>query len=105
QEVKKIMRRPDVILNARTNLDYVKDNPKWQFNDALPVVDHNNIFVGILKRSVMQDAVLAGQGRAHQDESFMETVIEVAELFWDLCIGLILPKGEISKDGQKNDRK
>jgi len=105
QEVKKIMRRPSAVLNARANLDYVKDNPKWQWHEALPVVDHNNLFVGILKRKVMHEAISSGQEKEQKDESAMETVMEVAELFWDICAGLIAPKAEVSREGQKNDRK
>jgi len=104
-EVKKIMRRPDVVLNARANLDYIKDNPKWQYCEALPVVDHNNLLVGILKRSVMHEAITGNESQNKDDENFIETVIDVAELFWDLCIGLIVPKGEANREGLKDDRK
>jgi len=104
-EVKKIMRRPDVVLNARANLDYIKDNPKWQYCEALPVVDHNNVLVGILKRSVMQEAVTGHEGHNKEDEGIVETVMDVAELFWDLCIGLIVPKVDASREGLKDDRK
>lgn len=104
-EVNKIMKIPDVVFNARANLKYVQDNPKWKFKEALPVVDHNNVFVGILKRTVMQDAVDSEHGQADEDESFMETMMEVVELFWDICTGLLIPKSDTNTAGRSDDRR
>jgi magnesium transporter len=88
-EINEIMRIPDAVLNARTNLEYVKDHPKWRFKEALPVVDHNNIFVGVLKRSVMFEALSGDQNLSRSEETFMDTVMEVADLFWDICTNIV----------------
>ncbi len=104
REVNEIMRIPDVVLNARTNLDYVKDHPKWRFKEALPVVDHNNMFVGVLKRSVMFEALSGDQNPNRSEETFMDTVMEVAGLFWDICTDIVLPKSETRPEGRKDER-
>lgn len=103
-EINEIMRVPDVVLNARTNLDYVKDHPKWRFKESLPVVDHNNKFVGILKRSVMFDALSGDQNSNRSEETFMDTVMEVADLFWDICTNIVLPNSETRPEGRKDER-
>jgi predicted transcriptional regulator len=92
-------------LNARANLDYVKDHPKWQFKDALPVVDHRNIFVGILKRSVLFEAVATEQPQSRKGEDIMDTVMDVADLFWGMCTNIVLPKSETGAEGRQDDRK
>jgi len=104
-EVNKIMNIPDMVLNARTNLDSVKDHPKWQFKEALPVVDHKNIFVGILKRSVMFDALSTDQNQNRRDDNVMDTMMEVADLFWDICTNIVLPQTETRAEGRQDDRK
>lgn len=103
-EINEIMRIPDAVLNARTNLEYVKDHPKWRFKEALPVVDHNNIFVGVLKRSVMFEALSGDQNLSRSEETFMDTVMEVADLFWDICTNIVLPKSDNRTEGRKDER-
>ena len=103
--VNMIMRIPDVVLNARTNLDYVKEHPKWRFKDALPVVDHKNVFAGVLKRAVMFEALSGDQNPDRTDETFMDTVMEVADLFWEICTNIVLPKTETRAEGSQDDQK
>jgi magnesium transporter len=91
-DISAIMRIPDVVLNARTNLVYVKDNPKWRFKEVLPVVDHNNVFAGVLKRSIMFEALAGDHNPDRTDDTFMDTVMHVADLFWDLCTDIVMPK-------------
>lgn len=99
-DISTIMRLPDVVLNARTNLVYVKDNPKWRFKEVLPVVDHNNVFAGVLKRSIMFEALAGDHNPDRGDETFMDTVMQVADLFWDLCTDIVMPKtGEQKEKG------
>ena len=103
-KISEVMKIPDAVLNARTNLDYVKDHPKWRFKEALPVLDHNNIFVGALKRSVMFEALSGDQNLGRSEETFMDTVMEVADLFWDICTDIVLPKSETRPEGRKDAR-
>ncbi len=103
-EASKLMRQPDVVLNARSNIDYVKDNPKWRFKEILPVVDHNNVFVGVLKRSVMFEALAGDNNPDRVEETFMDTVMEVADLFWDICINIVMPKSDMRQEDRKNER-
>lgn len=100
-DVTGLMRIPDVVLNARTNLVYVKDNPKWRFKEALPVVDHNNVFVGVLKRSIMFEALSGDHNPDRAEETIMDTVMQVADLFWDICTDIMLPKSEEQSRGRK----
>jgi len=103
-EINEIMHIPDAVLNARINLEYVKDHPKWRFKEALPVVDHNNIFVGVLKRSVMFEALSGDQNLNRSEETFMDTVMEVADLFWNICTDIVLPKSDNRTEGRKDER-
>jgi magnesium transporter len=104
-EVSKLMHIPDLVLNARTNLDYVKDHPKWRFKEILPVVDHNNVFVGVLKRSIMFDALAGDQNLERVEETFMDTVMQVADLFWDICTDIVLPKSDNRPEERTHERK
>lgn len=102
-DIARLLRIPDVVLNARTNLAYVKDNPKWRFKEALPVVDHNNVFTGVLKRSIMFEALAGDHNPDRPEETFMDTVMQVADLFWDICTDIVLPKSEERPQGRKHD--
>lgn len=98
-KVQQIMRSPDVVLNARTSIEQVKDHPKWQFREVLPVADHHT-FVGVLKRSVLQDVVAGDQFQARKDVTVMDTLFEVADIFWEICINIVLP-GTGYKEGRQ----
>ncbi|MGK0298435.1 MAG: magnesium transporter [Gammaproteobacteria bacterium] len=92
-EIQQLMKIPDTVFNVRTNLEYVKDNLRWRFKEVLPVVDQKNIFVGVLRRSIMNDILTGDQ--AKQDEiGIMETVIDIADLFWEVCFSFINPNSE-----------
>jgi magnesium transporter len=94
---------PDVVLNVRTNLEYAKNNPIWRYKEILPVTDQKNIFVGVLKRSTLVEKI----SNDHQDKNeapLMETVVEVADLFWEICSNIIFPKSESNTKGRSNDR-
>lgn len=103
EELQQIMNIPDTVLNVRSNLEYVKNNPRWQFKEVLPVTDHNNHFGGVLKRSIMHEVLSSDYLKAQDDTPVMETVFEVADLFWDVCASMITSKNETGKDEQRHE--
>ncbi len=90
-EVQQLMKIPDTVLNVRTNLEYIKDNPRWRFKETLPIVDQKNIFLGVLRRSTMNEVLAGDQAKQENDMGVMETVIDVADLFWDVCFSAVYP--------------
>jgi predicted transcriptional regulator len=104
EEVQQIMKIPDTVLNVRTNLEYVKDNPRWRFKEVLPVVDQKNVFVGVLKRSVLNEVLSGSQLQQDDGIDLMETVIDVADLFWEVCFSFIQQNTESSPRGNVHDR-
>ena len=104
-KISQIMGKPDTVLNVRANPDYVKDNPIWQTREVLPVTDHKNLFVGVIKRSSLFEMLSSKYYHEKKDVPLMETVVEVADLFWEICSDMIFPKGDDKARGQNNDRK
>ncbi len=102
-KMNQIMVRPDSIINVRTDLAYVKDDPRWQNREFLPVTNQKNVFVGVLKRSSLFEALSSEYYQERRQVPLMETVVEVADLFWDICSNLIFPKGEIETRGRKDE--
>ena len=101
--VKKIMRSAPESLSARSRLAHVQLNNEWKYNELLPVIDTNGLFIGVLKRGVMLDVLSRAKDSAQQQDDFATAALAMADLFWNTCTDLILPEVETqdpeSKDG------
>lgn len=102
--IEKIMREPESTISARASLTSVKNHPQWNDRDNLPVVDQANKFIGILKRGVMLDTLKREQNFTQDEEGIVETVMAVAELFWEACANVIVAPYELTNEGKKNER-
>lgn len=97
--VKKIMRITTVSISARSRLAHIQHHKEWKYNDMLPVVDRNGLFIGVLKRSVMLDVLSRNiEITQHQDDA-ANTALVVAELFWNTCTDLLVP--EVDKSNKE----
>ena len=95
-----VMRKPDVVFNARISLSRVRNHPKWLHKEVLPVIDHANVFIGVLKRSIMLSALESGQDAYSERETITGTLLDIAELFWEACANLLVPEIETKKPRQ-----
>lgn len=95
-----IMRKPDVVFHARVSLNQVRDHPKWLHKEVLPVVDHANVFIGVLRRAVMLEALEGGQESYDDKDTIASALLDIAELFWDTCANLLIPETEKKKPRQ-----
>lgn len=102
--IEKIMREPESTISARASLTSVKNHPQWNDRDNLPVVDQADKFIGILKRGVMLDTLKREQNFTQDEEGIVETVMAVAELFWEACANVIVAPYELTNEGKKNER-
>lgn len=94
------MRKPDVVFNARVSLSQVRNHPKWLHKEVLPVVDHSGVFIGILRRSIMVNALEGGQDPYAEKETFTGALLDIAEIFWEACANLLVPEIEKKKPRQ-----
>ena len=101
--IKKIMRSAPQALSARSRLAHVQHNTEWKYNELLPVIDTNGLFIGVLKRGVMLDALSRAKDSSQQQDDIATAALEMADLFWNTCTDLLLPEVEQktteSKDG------
>lgn len=101
--LRKIMTEAETPISARDSLVNVRENPLWKNKDYLPVVDQSDRFIGILKRGVMLDALTRDYADTMQDSGMVDSVMLIAEVFWDACVNLIIPQNESSDKDQKNE--
>lgn len=101
--LRKIMSEPESSISARDSLVNVRENSLWRDKDYLPVIDQSGKFIGILKRSVMLDALTKDYSDTRYDNGIVESVMLIAEIFWDACANMIAPQYKSSDKGQKNE--
>lgn len=101
--VKKILRAAPQTLSARSRLAHVQHNSEWKYNELLPVIDTNGLFIGVLKRGVMLDVLSRVKDSTQQQDDFAMAALAMADMFWNTCTDLLLPEVELktpeSKDG------
>ena len=95
-----IMKKPDTVFNARASLGQIRDHPKWLHKEVLPVIDHSSVFIGVLRRSIMLDALETGQDPYGEKETVTGALLDIAELFWDACANLLVPDIDRKKTRQ-----
>ncbi len=105
EEVQHLMISPEPAINARTNIDYVKEHPAWQDREALPVIDHNYMFVGVLKRKVMNEVLKITVDQDKEQTDLPGMLMTVVEMFWEIYAGLITPKYDVERQGRENDNR
>jgi len=96
--IKKIMRSAASSISARSRLALVQNHPEWKYSDMLPVIDRNGLFIGVLKRGAMLDALSGSIEVIEQQDDIANTTLAIAELFWDTCADLLVPEFEQSNE-------
>ena len=81
-------RREPVSLRARASIREARINPAWEQFPVLPVVDHRGVFLGIVRRMSLFQAIAAERDEAPK-ESLTDLALALAELYWEASTGLI----------------
>jgi magnesium transporter len=97
--MKNIMQPVGTTLAARTSLSVVQNSVEWEHRDSIPVVDHQDVLIGLLHRR----SLLAGTENKSSEE-YATTALAVAELFWDTCAHLLLPMQNYKNKGAQDER-
>lgn len=108
--VSQIMRPADHMLPARASLGMVQAHEGWIESRALPVVERNERFVGVLRYGTLLQAIRpqGGPARVAGDGGIVETI---GELVWSMFSGLIqavislLPAGARTSAASPSARK
>ena len=103
QQMKMIMNLPGVCIPARASLDSIKSSSDWHYRENFPVIDHMGVFIGVLNRASVHEAMADEEDPKNQEE-FTGTALAVAELFWDACADLLAPEGENINKGHQDER-
>ena len=81
-------RKAPVSLRARASIREAQLNPAWERFAVLPVIDHRGVFLGIVRRMSLVQAIAAERGEAPK-ESLSDLALALAELYWEASTGLI----------------
>ena len=74
-------RRDPVSLRARAAIREAQLNPAWERFSVLPVVDHRGVFLGIVRRMSLFQAI-AAQTADSPKEGLSDLALALAELYW-----------------------
>lgn len=75
-------------LRARASIQEARLNPAWERFAVLPVIDHRGVFLGIVRRMSLFQAIAAERHGAPK-ESLTDLALALAELYWEASTGLI----------------
>ena len=81
-------RKEPVSLRARTSLREARLNLSWEQFAVLPVVDHRGIFLGIVRRMSLFQAIASERDGAPK-ESLADLGLALAELYWQASTELL----------------
>jgi magnesium transporter len=76
-----VMQRNLVVLRPRVDLAAVIRHPAWAEYDALPVVDDQGIFLGMIRQRFIR-GVMAASDRRESLAAEWDTLLGLAELYW-----------------------
>lgn len=81
-------RKAPVSLRARASIREAQLNRAWEQFAVLPVIDHRGVFLGIVRRMSLFQAIAAAHDEAPK-ESLTDLALALAELYWEASTGLI----------------
>jgi magnesium transporter len=84
-------------LSADAPLESVFAHPGWRWLDAMPVVDHQRRFVGVLRHRHMRQ-LREQEQPARGDERAVRTVMALGEIYWLGLCGLLQGIGASATD-------
>ena len=88
-------RRDPVSLRARATIREAQLNAAWEQFPVLPVVDHRGVFLGIVRRMSLFQAIAAQRDGAPK-ESLSDLALALAELYWEASAQLL--QGAITEE-------
>lgn len=91
-------RKDPVALRARANIREARLNPAWERFPVLPVVDHRGVFLGVVRRMSLLQAIAAETAEAPK-ESLTDLALALAGLYWEATTGLL--HGALKEEGTR----
>ena len=76
-----VMRRDLVRLAAATDMNTILNHPGWRTLDALPVVDTDGVFFGIVRHRTVRQLTSQGASEAEVDPA-VGAMVSLGELYW-----------------------
>lgn len=81
-------RKAPVSLRARASIREARLNPAWEQFPVLPTVDHHGVFLGVVRRMSLFQAIASERDGAPK-ESLTDLALALAELYWEASTGLL----------------
>ncbi len=86
--IRKCAREKPQSLRARTSLREANMAPGWERYQLLPVIDVKGVFLGVLRRSRLLEA-LAEEAKPKTGEGLADLALELADLYWRTAAELL----------------
>lgn len=99
-----LTRRIHGVVTARTTLSNLYTDNAWHGQSELPVVDHNQRFLGVIHRSSLEKALEHLRLQNNGEAGFAETAMALSELLWSACAGIFSGPGKQRLDDDKREK-
>lgn len=93
----------DSIVTARTTLSSMYNDDVWLGQSELPIVDHNQRFLGVLHRNSLTKALDYLSLKTNSAAGLTETALALSELLWSACAGIF--SGSVKQLPPDNDKR
>ena len=80
--------RAPIALRARTGLHDAARHPGWDRFNVLPVTDHRDVFLGVVRRMSLNRALLE-RGAAEPEGDLIRLTLDLADLYWQTAARLL----------------
>jgi len=80
--IQRLMRPAPIVLNARAAIQTVTDHPAWLSHDSLPVVNRDDVFLGVLPRSKVMEGEQQLLAEVTDRNELATTRAALADIFW-----------------------
>lgn len=100
--VQHLMKPARTTLNARAALQTVNKHPAWLSHDSLPVVNRNNVFQGVLRRSRVMEEEQGLLNEVADRNELMTTRAALADILW-LAVGALFAGGHSTERSARDE--
>lgn len=83
-----LMQPAEITVTARTELSGLRGDAIWAGQNELPVLDHDQRFLGVLHRTSVHKALAQLLARRPDNNGLAGTVLALSELLWTACAGI-----------------
>ena len=77
-----VMRPASIVLSARAAIQTVTNHPAWLTHDSLPVVNRDDVFLGVLQRSKVMEGEQELLTEVAERNELATTRAALADIFW-----------------------